>query len=120
LVRDHPGRPVPEETTPPDFCGAGFLQAGCPSCRPTNSVKALKAQWWRDTKIRHEKRNEIFFAKASEAEIWTRVRGQHLTSFAGLHFENEPELTGLYAAEVGETDGCVYLKGGNGGNTIEM
>ena len=23
-----------------------FLQAGCPSCRPTNSVKALKAQLW--------------------------------------------------------------------------
>jgi len=23
----------------------GFLQAGCPSCRPTNSVKALKAQY---------------------------------------------------------------------------
>jgi len=22
-----------------------FLQAGCPSCRPTNSVKALKADW---------------------------------------------------------------------------
>ena len=22
-----------------------FLQAGCPSCRPTNSVKALKARW---------------------------------------------------------------------------
>jgi len=21
----------------------GFIQAGCPSCRPTNSVKALKA-----------------------------------------------------------------------------
>jgi len=27
-------------STPP-LC---FLQAGCPSCRPTNSVKALKAQ----------------------------------------------------------------------------
>ena len=27
-------------STPP----LGFLQAGCPSCRPTNSVKALKAQ----------------------------------------------------------------------------
>jgi len=26
-------------STPPP----GFLQAGCPSCRPTNSVKALKA-----------------------------------------------------------------------------
>ena len=30
-------------STPP-LC---FLQAGCPSCHPTNSVKALKAQhWW--------------------------------------------------------------------------
>jgi len=29
------------QTTPaPHHC---FLQAGCPSCRPTNSVKALKA-----------------------------------------------------------------------------
>jgi len=26
--------------TPP----LSFLQAGCPSCRPTNSVKALKAR----------------------------------------------------------------------------
>jgi len=23
-----------------------FLQAGCPSCRPTNSFKALKASWY--------------------------------------------------------------------------
>jgi len=36
-----------------------------------------------------KKRNEIFlFAKASEAEVWTRVRRQYLTSFAGLYFEN--------------------------------
>jgi len=28
-------------STPP----LSFLQAGCPSCHPTNSVKALKAQW---------------------------------------------------------------------------
>jgi len=27
-------------STPP----LSFLQAGCPSCRPTNSVKALKAK----------------------------------------------------------------------------
>ena len=27
-------------STPPLLC---FLQAGCPSCRPTNSIKALKA-----------------------------------------------------------------------------
>jgi len=28
-------------STPP----LSFLQAGCPSCCPTNSVKALKAKW---------------------------------------------------------------------------
>jgi len=36
---------------------------------------------------------------ASEAEIWTRIRRQYLTSFAGPHFDNEPELTELDAAE---------------------
>jgi len=67
---DHPGEPVPEENfwtlrckerlteadTPTIWLGATpsgvtsahfhhppFLQAGYPSCRPTNSVKALKA-----------------------------------------------------------------------------
>jgi len=71
FFRDHPGEPVPEENfwtlwckgrlteanTPTIWLGATpsgitsvclhhppyFLQAGCPSCRPTNSVKALKA-----------------------------------------------------------------------------
>jgi len=37
------------------------------------------------------------FAKASEAEIWTRVRRRYLTPFAGLYFENEPGLTELDA-----------------------
>jgi len=61
------------------------------------------------------------FAKASEAEIWTRVRCRYLTSFAGLHFENEPELTQLDAAE-GRQNKRLYLKGGNetGENTIAM
>jgi len=40
-----------------------------------------------------------FFAKASEAEICTRVCPRYLTSFAGLYFENEPGLTELDAAE---------------------
>jgi len=72
FFRDHPGKPVPEENfwtlwckgrlteadtltillgaTPSGLTSAHlhhpphiFLQAGCPSCRPTNSVKALKA-----------------------------------------------------------------------------
>ena len=32
-------------TTPAPYCSV-FLQAGCPSCRPTNSVKALKDKLW--------------------------------------------------------------------------
>jgi len=39
------------------------------------------------------------FAKVSETEIWTHVRRRYLTSFAGLHFQNEPRLTELDAAE---------------------
>ena len=74
FVRDYPGEPVPERRNQSGFywnetvSGSGiswaicksaplsrqittpaphrsvFLQAGCPSCRPTNSVKALKAR----------------------------------------------------------------------------
>jgi len=51
------------------------------------------------TEVRHEKAQRIFFAKASEDEIYTRVRRRYLTSFAGLHFENEPGLTELHVLE---------------------
>ena len=36
--------PCPREITMPASHHSVFLQAGCPSCCPTNSVKALKAQ----------------------------------------------------------------------------
>jgi len=39
-------------STPP----LGFLQAGCPSCRPTNSVKALKAQ--KPPKVKEKKHSQ--------------------------------------------------------------
>jgi len=38
-----------------------FLQAGCPSCRPTNSVKALKAQY--KTQYKSEKVNNLKYSK---------------------------------------------------------
>ena len=41
-----------------------FLQAGCPSCRPTNSVKALKANGRRGP-ILYEKSAQIFTANFS-------------------------------------------------------
>jgi len=74
FYRDHPGEPVPEENfwtlwckgrlteadtltirlggTPSGLTSANlhhpryFLQACCPSCHPTNSVKALKAKFF--------------------------------------------------------------------------
>jgi len=49
------------------------------------------------------------FAKASEAEIWTHVHRRYLTFFAGLHFENEPGLTQLDAAE-GWRNRWLYVK----------
>ena len=36
--------PCSRQTTMPAPHHSSFLQAGCPSCRPTNSVKALKAR----------------------------------------------------------------------------
>jgi len=61
------------------------------------------------------------FAKASEPEIWIRVRRRYLTTSACLYFENEPGLTELDAAE-GRRIRRLYLKRGNenGGNTIAM
>jgi len=57
---------------------------------PLTSVQLIRV-----TEIRYEKASrksvtKLFFVKASEAENWTSVRRQYLTSFAGLHFENEP------------------------------
>jgi len=52
-------------STPP----LSFLQAGCPSCRPTNSVKALKA-----SNFFHK------MAKNFGSEIWY---ASYLTSFCG-------------------------------------
>jgi len=49
-----------------------------------------------------KRRNEKSMLRefASEAEILTRIRRRYLTSFADcLHFENEPGLTELGAAE---------------------
>jgi len=43
-------------STPP----LGFLQAGCPSCRPTNSVKALKDK---SQKLQRKQKRVKFFER---------------------------------------------------------
>jgi len=70
-------------------------------------------QFIKVTEMRHENTTKIDVARvceASEAEIWTSVRRRYLTSFAGLHFENEPGLTELDATE-GRRNRWLYLKG---------
>jgi len=63
-------------STPP----LSFLQAGCPSCRPTNSVKALKA-------IRKSKQPKIQQNKTTLVQL-------HLTTGNGVGlFYNAPEPT---------------------------
>jgi len=45
-------KPAPRSrqiTMPAPHHSKSFLQAGCPSCRPTNSVKALKKAGKRET-----------------------------------------------------------------------
>ena len=38
--------PCSRQITMPAAPPLSFLQAGCPSCHPTNSVRALKVHWW--------------------------------------------------------------------------
>jgi len=47
-------------TAPPTQPPQGFLEAGCPPCRPTNSVKALKAQ---TTELEFERPRLLDFQK---------------------------------------------------------
>jgi len=57
-------------STPP----LNFLQAGCPSCRPTNSVKALKV----DTSDRLQ--IKIFvpaWAIAHQQQVWNQLQNCH-------------------------------------------
>jgi len=57
-------------STPP----LSFLQAGCPSCRPTNSVKALKAH------------NQYFIAKFHNV----KARLQHMNRTKLTHNKSSP------------------------------
>jgi len=56
-------------TTPP----FSFLQAGCPSCRPTNSVKALKA---------------IMIRKVNESKYLDRINNAHRIFNSERNHEN--------------------------------
>ena len=51
--------PRTRQTTTPAPHRSVFLQAGCPSCRPTNTVKALKAKHWRQKCLKQVTQNQM-------------------------------------------------------------
>ena len=58
-----------------------FLQAGCPSCRPTNSVKALKAYAITDKNVQHINKSQtstkrIVFWPHQKTDIFYTMLGQ--------------------------------------------
>jgi len=53
-------------STPP----LDFLQAGCPSCRPTNSVKALKGLYW-DCILDYHTQNEESHVATYQSVNWS-------------------------------------------------
>ena len=63
-------------STPPLLC---FLQAGCPSCRPTNSVKALKATSCRQPTIqtKHYHRSKLVIILKYILAVLCQVRAAH-------------------------------------------
>ena len=54
-------------TSTPSLC---FLQAGCPSCRPTKSVKALKALLWTHDQEMSMIAMPQCYTKLSEGLLW--------------------------------------------------
>ena len=117
LFWDHPGEPVPEENlwtlwckgrlteadTPTIWLGATpsgltsthlhhppiFLQAGCPSCHPTNSAKALKA-----TTKQTNRKNYVTGERRKIGQSGLAVEGRHLRcSFSHQIIEQNATLS---------------------------
>jgi len=81
-------------STPP----LSFLQAGCPSCRPTNSVKALKAKHNRTNKCLHQHVKESQQCRATW-NTQTAILSTHLSAYQSNNDNRTIALwSPLYAA----------------------
>jgi len=61
--------PRSRQVTMPTPHHSSFLQAGCPSCRPTNSVKALKAQKIIKKINQHTSTKQNFFGRTKNYKL---------------------------------------------------
>jgi len=64
-----------------------ILQAGCPSCRPTNSVKALKVKQFRQGLLQYQKpTNHPFYCHYTGQPALAGTSSQEQEDFVGAKF----------------------------------
>jgi len=98
---------IPDTLTMP--ASHSFLQAGCPSCHPTNSVKALKAilnlfhliQNSDSTENAVQRQTVLKLGLTSTESVWSQWKKQWTRSLTALNCLTEPcrtwiELTNEY------------------------
>ena len=98
-------------STPP----LSFLQAGCPSCRPTNSVKALKAYRRRKSfHLNHVKTEQICAALKCRRRSTTPLLLPELHKVHVVVFSSVKGRFGGFSpkGEIRCTDGCDIWHGG--------
>ena len=87
--------PRSRQITTPVLHYSSFLKAGCPSCRPTNSVKALKDKYRKQKQYRKiQKTNSIQIRKSRQPKIQQK--------------ENYPGSVASYNTRPGNEVGLFY------------
>ena len=76
--------PCSRQITTPGPHHSIFLQAGCPSCRPTNSVKALKAMCKMTSLIKPEVHDDIFHCRLRRTEPWPQATCRPTENFVNF------------------------------------
>ena len=89
-------------STPP----LSFLQAGCPSCRPTNSVKALKAKPSTNKLIMPV--SEFFIVSSRRIRMTDFFRTYELSLSAVVFAHDSPNSPLVYIVTVGNNNRSVH------------
>jgi len=79
---------------PRQYLATQFLQAGCPSCSPTNSVKALKARWTNSGTMSKNHGLATTDTYKMSHKYSTRV---HFSNYSGFH---QTHRTAVYETDV--------------------
>jgi len=74
--------PQPDYRRPHPHNPQGFLRAGYPSCRPTNSVKAPKASYYNDRRLM----DNVCMARDSAMSVIVKVRDYVVTQVTDLTY----------------------------------